>query len=65
RYLADSAGEDEAQKGEMKNSMVYLKPEDVAKLKEQVAQFLASHAVPVEDGEPWEVTVVAYPRRQA
>lgn len=64
RHMKSVRGNAEAEKGEMSNGVLYLKEEDVQQLKQFIFEFQQAHSVPEEGAAPWEVTLVAYPRRE-
>jgi DNA-binding transcriptional ArsR family regulator len=49
--------------GDSKNGILYLTDEEAKELKTIINQFMADHSIPKENTKPWEVAVIAYPRK--
>lgn len=49
--------------GDSKNGVLYLTDEEAKKLKTVINQFMANHSTPKENTKPWEVAIIAYPRK--
>ena len=49
--------------GDSKNGVLYLTDEEAIELKTIINQFMANHSIPKEKTKPWEVAVIAYPRK--
>ena len=43
--------------------MLYLTDEESKELKTIINQYMMNHSVPKEDTKPWEVAIIAYPRK--
>lgn len=50
--------------GDSKNGVLYLTDEEAKELKTVINQFMANHNTPKENTKPWEVAVIAYPRKE-
>ena len=49
--------------GDSKNGVLYLTDEEAKELKTIINQFMVNHSIPKENAKPWEVAVIAYPRK--
>lgn len=66
RYLREQEGEPEGGvRGTAVEGFVHLSEEDARELLRTVRAFLDAHAAPAEGTVPWELSLVAYPHREA
>lgn len=66
RYLREQEGEPEVGvRGTAVEGFVHLTEEDAGELLRMVRAFLDAHAAPSEGTVPWELSLVAYPHREA
>lgn len=49
--------------GDTKNGVLYMTDEEAKELKKIINQYMMNHSVPKEDTKPWEVAIIAYPRK--
>lgn len=50
--------------GDMKNGILYLTDEEASELKQMIEEFITSHSTAKENTTPWEVALIAYPRKE-
>ena len=48
----------------MKNGILYLTDEEASELKQMIEEFITSHSTAKENTTPWEVALIAYPRKE-
>lgn len=64
-YMNDLTEEEKsAVHGDIKHGVYYLTKTEAAELQKMIGRFLESHTLPKEDAEPWEVALLAYPRKR-
>lgn len=50
--------------GDMKNEILYLTETEAAEVRKKIEKFIEKHSTPKKGSAPWEVAVIAYPRKE-
>ena len=64
KHLKTSTGEPDDQRGDVANGVAYLSPKEASELMKYIYNFLKEHGEYKEGAVPWEIALMAYPRRE-